>query len=129
MILRAGVPLLSEVLACVDIPPGICVHYHRFEDLSPHRFSQSGYKVSVTFDQYAHNCELDFPSTNRTVDGSIEIKFPETHGHTPITYIEWTNLTNSQIEWQTLHVYPQPEAICCVRSLSVFDTLNYNKNP
>ncbi len=132
-ILRDNVPVLSEVLACVDISPQLCSHHHRFDNLLAHCFAQPGYNLSVSFEQCGQDDDADYFSTLgdsiRTFDGSIEMKFPQTYGHTPITRIEWTKLSDSQIEWRTWHIYPEDNDVWCVCSLSVFDTLNYNNNP
>jgi len=127
VILRDDRPVLSEILACVDIPPRLCFHHHRFGDLMAHHFRQPGYEVSVEFEQLRQGDLADV--SGGTAGSSLELQFPRIHGQTPITRIEWTNVTDSKMEWRTLHIYPQRKRVWCVRSLSVFDGLNYNKTP
>jgi len=124
-------PVLCEVLACADLSSQTCAHRHRFDDLAvsgfrsgqAHCFATAGYSVAVDFD----DCLDHSPAAD--ADGTLEMSFPEIAGQTPVTRIEWTQTGENTARWHTLHIYPREVGMVCVRSLSYFDSLHYNRTP
>lgn len=118
---RAGTPILCELLACVQVMADVQVHQHCFGDLAVHCYTQPGYSVTVDFD----DCHDLAPGAD---DSSVlEVSFPETAGHIPVTRVEWTRAGEHAVRWRTLHMYPYKGSVMCVRSLSYFDVLQYNQ--
>ncbi len=120
-IARDEQPVLCELLACVEVAAGSCLHQHHFGDLAAHRYEQPGYSIAVRF----NDCADDEPALPG--DGALEVKFPATAGHTPLTRIIWSQTGEHGLRWRTLHLYPGESGLVCVHSVSHFDALNYNR--
>lgn len=113
-------PVLCEVLACADIKATAAYH-HTFRDLASHCYEQPGYSVHVDFDD---STDTLAPSGS---DNLLEMVFPDIEDKSPITQVLWEKVGENTLQWQTLHVYPYNDRLICVRSLSYFDTLHYNR--
>jgi hypothetical protein len=116
-----GVIVMCELLACVDASAASCVHRHTFGDLTEHCFAQSGYSITVNFD------EQEEAPTFGSSPAMLEVVFPDIDGQTPLTRIEWTRTGENAVRWQTLHLYPRGGKMTAVHSFSHFDTLHYNR--
>lgn len=118
---RGGVPVFSELLACVNIPPAQCVHHHRYADLLPHEYRQPGYSIQTSCTEIPPQSTLNAAPPQR-----LEVAFPSVAGQTPITRIEWQS-AGSLLRWQTLHVYPQTSGTALyMHSLSCFDIIAFD---
>jgi Protein of unknown function DUF2617 len=103
--------ILEEMLACVEIAPRSCWHYHDFTDLAAHCFQQPQYTMNTYF-----SSEL---APKRPSVASIEYTFPAIHNFDPITRIEWKREGNI-LRWWTLHSYAETEKFIAVHTQSEF---------
>lgn len=110
-----GLPVLSEVLACVDITASH-THQQHFNDLAEHTFSVPGYTVLVDFDSSGNEVR---PLASV---GTLEMEFPEIDGQIPLTRVSWSPIGETAFRWQTLHVYPIAGKRVCVQSFSYLHT-------
>jgi hypothetical protein len=113
-------PILCEVLACADIMAA-AAHHHTFRDLASHCYEQPGYSVRVDFEDQTDSLA---PSGS---DNLLEMVFPDIENKSPITQVLWEMAGENIMQWKTLHLYPYNGRVICVRSLSYFDTLHYNR--
>lgn len=104
----------QEILACTDLDPRRCQHYHPFVDLASHDYRHRGYAVAIDFAREPGS--IDLP-----VDPSamLEVVFPEVYGFSPYTQLYW-HLDGRIVRWATLHTYPDSHGVTYVRSASQF---------
>jgi hypothetical protein len=109
----ADAPALHEVLACAELIAPTDAHQQHFERLREHRFSTADarYRLSVAFK--AQRTAAILPE-----DGLL-LTFPPIFGQTAFTHIAWrVARAAEQIVWQTQHVYPEPDGLIVVKSVS-----------
>jgi hypothetical protein len=104
---------LHEVLACVALPLPSAAYQHAFGALRGQqaRLAQGDYQVAVRFAVTGQPSCLP--------KGGLGLAFPSIFGQTPFTHIGWqVSGTADHLIWQTQHLYPQPEGLIVVSSLS-----------
>jgi len=110
---HADAPALHEVLACADLIAPVDAHQHHFKRLREHIFSTADarYRLRVAF-------RAQRTATAVPEDGLL-VLFPPIHGQTAFTHIAWRVARNAaHIAWWTRHVYPQPDGLIIVTSVS-----------
>lgn len=103
--------ILEEMLACVNVSPNLCWHYHDFTDLAEHRYQQQHYTMNTYF---SDNLVPKIPSA-----AGIEYTFPAVHNFDPVTRINW-ELKNDTLRWWTLHTYAESKKNISVHTQSEF---------
>jgi len=94
------VPVMHEVLACVDVEAHSCAHLHPFSTLQAHQYADSGgYQVQVDFNEMP---AWALPAESVSM---IRVDFPKVFGIAPVTQIQW-KATATGVRWWTLHTYP-----------------------
>lgn len=107
---KAGQLVLQEILACVPLQSERCLHYHPCLEDQPHTFCWEQYAVSLYFEPQR---------TWEAGENQLVVNFPAVHGQIPVTCLKW-EVQNETVYWWTLHTYPQPERLICVRTFSKF---------
>lgn len=110
---KNGQHFLTEVLACIELPPENQIHH--FANLAAYAHRHEHYTVSVEFEQ-AKSATLPKMNTSQM----IEVAFPEIHGQTPVTRIMW-HKTENRVEWQTWHIYPAQNHEIWVKSKTTLE--------
>jgi hypothetical protein len=105
--------VLQELLACIDLDPAYCSHYHDFGNLNIHRYSHSGYSVNVDF----KSRDKGYTLPNGL---AMEVAFPAIYGTVPVTQIRW-QVTRDKVRWWTHHLYPQEAGVVEVRTQTGFN--------
>ena len=111
---HCGVSILNEVLACVPVKKGDCIHYRAFTDLEPSGYQTAQYEVQVDFGERPL---WHVPQTNVM---QLEYVFPQTFGQQPVTRIRWRQVENA-VHWWTLHTYPDAAQTTYVHTASTFN--------
>ncbi len=104
---------LHEVLACVALPLTPAAYQYAFGALHAQQvcLAEGAYQVMVRFTLTRQPYRL--PS------GGLGLIFPPIFGQSPFTHIGWQmSSTDHNLVWQTQHLYPQPEGLIVVSSLS-----------
>ena len=111
---HCGVSILNEVLACVPVKEGDCIHYRTFTDLQASGYQTAQYEVQVDFGERP---VWHVPQTNVM---QLEYVFPQTFGQQPITRIRWRQVENA-VHWWTLHTYADAAQTIYVHTASIFN--------
>lgn len=105
--------LKQEILACTDIPAILQADSHKFAKLESYDRSEHNYRARVWFSDKLQLSSLE----NEHV---LKLDFPEMFGEVPFTQIQWQS-SDTQIHWQTTHVYPLGTHTTYVYTESFFD--------
>ncbi|MDX1991255.1 MAG: DUF2617 family protein [bacterium] len=117
---RDGALLMQEVLACIPVEPGRCVHLARFPMLTNHTYTRPNYTASVNFSQT--DAVLEAP-VEAQEQGRLHYAFPQHWGRTPQTVVLWYTDPRkpNALGWRTLHSYPEANGIRTVLTESTVD--------
>jgi len=110
---HADAPALHEVIACAELIAPMDAHQHHFRHLRKHVFSTADarYRLHIAFK--AQRTAAVVPE-----DGLL-MMFPPIFGQTAFTHIAWrVTCDAAHIVWRTQHVYPQPDGLIIVTSVS-----------
>jgi len=109
----ADAPALHEVLACAELIAPMDAHQHAFRHLRKHAFSTADarYRLDIAFK--AQRTAAVVP------EGGLLVMFPPIFERTAFTHIAWrVTCDAAHIAWRTQHVYPQPDGLIIVTSVS-----------
>lgn len=112
---KHGKLVLQELLACINLDPRSCTHYHHFCNLAPHRFRQENYRIAIDFKHRDKGYTLP-------TNAGMEVAFPAVHGTIPVTQIRW-QVTKNRVQWWTYHLYPHETGVTEVRSVTGFNLI------
>lgn len=109
----ADSPALHEVLVCAEILSPKDAHQHAFRHLCDHAFSTADARYALTITFTTQQGALKMPKRG------LGLTFPPILGQTAFTHIAWrVDRSAEQVVWQTQHVYPQPDSLIAVKSVS-----------
>lgn len=116
---RNGEPILHEVLACISLDPGACLHHHRFAALQPHAFQLPGYRVTLRT-----RAAMEITDADWQPSGTLSVEFPVVHDQRPVTRLSWRHV-GDVMAWRTLHTYPSATGSIWVESASAYTMDNH----
>ncbi len=102
---------LHEVLACTEAPAPPDAHRHTFADLRGHTFRTDDARYNLRIAFALRKTPPALPK------GGLGLTFPPVLGQTPFTHIAW-RVAEGELRWRTRHLYPQPDGLIVVSSLS-----------
>lgn len=112
--------ILQEVLACTDIPVILQANSHKFAKLDMHHHIETDYQAHIWFADELIKADWDD-------QGVIKMDFPEMFGQVPFTQVTW-QVSRSDIQWRTTHVYPLKTHTTYVYTESKFDLTGRSNN-
>jgi hypothetical protein len=111
---RDGVPFFSEVLACTPEAERDSNYHYAFTRMDNHAVGDGAYRGRVGFREANWEIPVVPP------ENMLQVTFPQTHGHIPLTRVMWA-VQGVGLRWWTLHTYPLPTEQISVYSTSTFD--------